>query len=103
MNEWKKEKPGAKPDGLVGRVTHSQAGGVGLEIILHRLDATDLRADLFLAKLPRDLVMNEPPPQRQDFNIRGAGLPNLTFRQPIWSSAFYLHLLLRQRIMRFCS
>lgn len=65
---------------IAGGVAH-QFGRVPLEILGHGVDAAELCADAPGPVLRADAVMNQPLAQSNDFNLRGAGFPNLPSRQ----------------------
>ena len=56
----------------------------------HGFDAAELGADTLSTELPGDAVMDEPLAQRNDFNVGGPRLPDLTCGQ--WPETISVHL-----------
>jgi hypothetical protein len=67
------------------------------QVIAHRLDRADLRADLPRLQMPGDPVMDEALAETHDFDICGASSPDLALSQNPCPGGIlfhcYLHLM----------
>ena len=64
------------------------------QVIAHRLDGADLRADLSRLQMPRDPVVDEALAENYDFDICGASSPDLALGQNPCPSGFLLRCCL---------
>jgi hypothetical protein len=67
--------------GLITRRRSGKQSTVGFEVILHRLNATNLRRDTSETNLLRDFVVDKILAQSHDLEVGYRGLPYLTLRQ----------------------
>ena len=77
--EFTRSRTAGRQDSIPG-VAFDQPGLVGLQVILHSLNAAGLGSSR-LTQLPHHPVIDQPLAQLHDLNVRRIGLPQLSVGQ----------------------